>query len=100
MITPRFAMVPFPEAVRELMGTQSLRAFAAKVPMDHRELSRLMRGVSKLDCYVLERIAKAGDVTPAFFMEWRTLRICEVLSGLFAAQPNLSVQALKAMEGL
>jgi hypothetical protein len=47
--------------------------------------------------YDLERIAKAVDVHPAYFREWRELVITEYLASVLANSPNLSVSLLKAM---
>lgn len=98
MITPQYSMDPFPVAVKELIGARALRQFAALVPMDHRELSRMMRG-GKLHRYWLEQIAKAGQVSPAFFVEWRTMFVVEAMSAVFASQPNMSIRAVKILTG-
>jgi hypothetical protein len=95
--TPRYSMHPFPVAVKELIGERSLRQFAAKVPMDHRELSRMMRGVAPPTPYWLEQIAKAGKVNPAFFMEYRHAYVAEVLDVVFTTRPNLGIGVFKKL---
>jgi transcriptional regulator with XRE-family HTH domain len=97
MITPRYSQEPFGEAVKDLIGSRSLRQFAAKVPMDHRELSRLMRGQSKLSVYYLERIAAAGKVHPAFFTEWREQFVISAVQRAFRSRPNMSITAVKQL---
>jgi hypothetical protein len=97
MITPRYSQEPFAVAIKELIGDRSLRQFAMKVPIDHRELSRLIRGERELTRYRLERIAAAGKVAPAFFCEWRTLYFTETLAAVFAQRPNLSIGVVRRM---
>lgn len=100
MIAPRYSQEPFPVAVRELIGDRSLRQFAAKVPIDHRELSRFVRGEVSPSRFWLERIAKAGKVTPAFFVEWRTLYVTEVITAVFVERPNLSIGVVRKMHSV
>lgn len=97
IVTPRFSMDPFPVAFKELLGTRSLRAFALKAGMDFRDLSRKLRGGAKVTRYDYERIARAADVHPAFFVEWRSSVILDLLADVFAARPNLSITMLKAL---
>ena len=99
IITPRFSNDPFPVAVKALIGQESLRSFASRAGMDHRRIAKLMlaREDSKLDRFDLERIAKAGDVHPAYFLEWRVMTVTELLASVFAASPHLSITALKSL---
>lgn len=97
MITPRYSMEAFGTSVRELIGERSLRQFAGRVPMDHRELSRMMRGETRLTMYWLEKIAVSCRVTPHFFLEYRVLFIADKLEQVFASRPNLSVGVVKKL---
>lgn len=97
--TPRYSMQPFGLAVKELIGERSLRQFAAKVPMDHRELSRMMRGQSQVTAYYMERIASASKVSPAFFLEYRMAYVAEVMGAVFRQRPNLSIGVYKKLKG-
>lgn len=98
MITPQYAQVPFAEAVRPLIDkSPSLRAFAAKVPMHHHTLTRMMRGDVALERWRLECIAKAGKVQPAYFMEYREMMILEAFSAYIRARPNVSIGLHKRM---
>jgi hypothetical protein len=99
MITPQYAMEPFGTAVVELMNGQSLRQFSAKIPMHHESLSRLINGERNIinvhrpfeSMQILERIAIAGKVHPAYFVEWRTLYVLSVMSDMMASRPNVSI---------
>jgi hypothetical protein len=105
MLTPQYATEPFGPAVRELIGQQSLRQFAAKIPMHHYSLTRLMNGerniVNPNDPFTsmktLERIAIAGKVHPAYFIEWRTLYVMAVLNDMMQARPNVSITIFRQM---
>lgn len=97
MITPRYSMQPFPLAVAELKGERSLRQFAMRVPMDHRELSRMVRGEAKPSIFWLEKIAASAKVSPAYFLEWRIEFVTNRLASVFMARPNLSVGVVKKL---
>lgn len=97
IVTPRFAVVPFPEAFKELQGKRTLRAFALKAGMDHRDLSRKLRGKVPITRYDLERMAKCLDVHPAYFAEWRTMMVTDALTHVLTSSPHLSIRALRAL---
>lgn len=97
MITPRYHTGSFAEAICELKGAMSLRAFSAKVPIDHRELSRMMRGAARPSPYWMERIAEAYKVNPAYFADWRIEFVSTALATAFRRQPNLSIRAVKLL---
>lgn len=98
MITPRYSQHPFAEAFKELQGDRSLRAMAFKVGIDHRELSRLIRGQQALTLFVLDQIASKCRVSPAFFLEWRIMYVQKVLGEVMAQRPNLSIGVIKRMK--
>lgn len=98
MITPRYSMEPFSEAVIELIDkATSLRAFAARAGIHHHTITRMIRGQIPLDSYRLEKIARAGKVHPAFFMEWRDQQIVKAVQELLSSRPNVSVRVHKQM---
>lgn len=97
MITPRYATEPFSTSILDLIGKMSLRQFAMKAGMDHRELSRLIRGKQDLTMYVMEKIALAGGVHAAFFMEWRNQFVLHAISSALTSRPNTSIRAVKIL---
>lgn len=105
MLTPRFAVAPFGQAVQELMGEMSLRQFAARIPMHHHALGRLINGDRPVvrpkdhlgSMQLLEQVAKAGGVHPAYFVEWRELFVFNALHSAFQYQPNLSITVMKQL---
>lgn len=92
----RYSMEPFPQAMEKILAGRSQRMFAQKTPGLHQmTLSRYMRGVVEPDIEMLELIAKAAKIHPAYFLEWRALYIGELLTNVFRSNPNLSVSALQ-----
>lgn len=93
MITPRYSMDPFAVAVRELIeAAPSLRAFAKRVPMPYQTLQKMMNGDARLEMWKLEQIARAGDVGPAFFREWREAHVLTAISAVLVSRPNLGIK--------
>lgn len=105
MITPKYSTDPFGESVKTLIGDQSIRSFAAKIPMHYWSLIRLMRGERQIvnphdisaSMTTLEQIAKAGNVHPTFFAEYRTLYIFSMFHDVFAAKPNFTIGLTKRL---
>ena len=97
LIRPRYCMEPFPAALRELIGKKSLRSFAAKVPCNHMTLIRLQRGEIPYTLPLLEAIAAAGKVHPAFFCEYRAMFVADLISQVLSERPNLSIRAVKQL---
>lgn len=98
MITPQYSMDPFGVAVKPFIEkSPSLRAFAAKVPMNHHTLTRLMRGTLPLERWRLEAIASAAKVHPAYFVEYREMFVVEAVSTYLRARPNVSISFTKQL---
>jgi hypothetical protein len=108
LVTPRFSNKPFAEALSDLMGDQSTRAFASRVGMHHSTLSRLMSGdrpISKRydpdgSMKILEQIAAGARVHPSYFAEWRRLWLMKRLDDALDVQPNVSVGLFRKMTAL
>lgn len=108
MITPRYATVPFGDAMNDLIGESSIRKFAAKIPMHYWSLIRLMKGERQIinpydvesSMITLEMIAKAGGVAPSYFLEYRTLYIMKVFRDVFAAKPNATIGLMNKLRDL
>jgi hypothetical protein len=105
MITPKYSVKPFAESMTELIGDQSIRSFAAKIPMHYWSLIRLIRGERRIvnpndiasSMQTLELIAKAGKVHPAYFVEYRTLYIFSMFNEVFEAKPNFTIGLVKRL---
>lgn len=93
----RYAMDPFADVMVKLLAGQSQRLFAKRAGIHQMTLSRLMRGQYEPDRDMLEKIAKAAKVHPAYFLEWRAQYIGAVLTHVMLERPNLSVSAIQAL---
>jgi hypothetical protein len=104
IITPQYSLEPLSESLPALIGGQSLRSFASKVPVHHHQLRRLMRGDAPLTMSMLESLARAGRVGPAYFTEWRAMYLAQMLTDIATSRPNVSVrfykQLARAMDGI
>ena len=98
IITPQFSTKPFPQALTDLRGKTSLRAFAARMGTRHGTLRRYITGVSKLDRYILEQAAAAGRVSPAYFAEYREAEIVEAFTAFLHAKPNMNIKIFKEIQ--
>lgn len=100
LVTPQFSTDPFPQAFAAVQGKRSLRQVASRCGMAHTTLVRFLgRGQRSMvpSRFDLERIARALDVHPAYFREWREAVVCDYLAAVLAARPNLSISLLKAI---
>lgn len=96
MITPKYSMAPFAEAVGELMGGESTASFCRKIGLSRRTFQHMLAGNVRLEMFRLERIAAACEVSPAYFAEWRQAYVLTLVDELLAAQPNLGIKYSKA----
>lgn len=100
LVTPTFSMDAFPEAFRAAQGKRSLRQVAMRSGLSPSSIVRFLKHTKTKrtpDRYDIERIAKALDVHPAYFREWREMVVSEFLMGVLVAKPNLSISLLKAI---
>lgn len=97
VLPPAPSLLPFPEALKEVMNGKSLRWLAPKIPIDVSTLSRVLRSKSTPDIVLLERIAAAVKVHPGYFLEWRALYIGQLITEVYLASPNLSIASHRAL---
>jgi hypothetical protein len=108
MVTPRYSTEPFGEALKELIGEQSIRGFSKKVPMHYWSLIRLMNGERRIvnphdiqgSMRTLELIARAGKVSAFYFYEYRTLYIFSMFEEVFTAKPNFTIGLVKRLSDI
>lgn len=91
----RFSVDPFPAALEELVGDEPKSAFARRVPCDQSTMSQLTKGSRTPSVQMMESLARAGGVTPAYFREWRAYRISTLLGEALAADPAASAAVVK-----
>lgn len=94
-----YSMDPFPEALGKLLNGRSQRAFASKIPCNQSTLSRLLSGEWEPDLVMLERIAEAAKVAPAYFVEWRAMYVGELITKVLTASPNLGITHFRNLRG-
>jgi hypothetical protein len=99
MVTPKYAVDPFPEALTALAGTVSPAEFQHKTMIAPDTFRKMLRGEA-LDMWRLEVVARAYSVSPAYFREWRTDYVLTVVAELLSAQPNLSIRYSKFLARL
>lgn len=93
----RYSTDPMPIALRELMGPLSQGQFALKVPCSQPTLSWLMTGKRNATPEMMESLAAAGGVTPAYFLEWRAWRLAGLLTDAMLADPARTVAMAKRL---
>lgn len=87
---------PFPVSVRELIGSKSLRDFAARAGFGSvQTLIRYQRGERPLTMECMESMAKAGRVEPHYFLEYRAMWLGRELQRAMLARPTESLKAVK-----
>lgn len=91
----RFSVDPFPQALATLMGQRKQIDFAPMMHVSQPQLSRLLTGKVKPDLRMMENAARASDVTAAYFVEWRALKIAEIIADVYLRKPQMSVAAVK-----
>jgi hypothetical protein len=96
MITPRYAVEPFPAAVRTLMGDLTVDEFCRLTTITRDRFTAMCAGEG-VEMWRLEAIARALDVSPAFFLEWRQSYVLTLVEELLVAQPGLSIRYAKAL---
>jgi transcriptional regulator with XRE-family HTH domain len=94
-----YSMDPFPETLAKLLNGRSQRAFAKRIPCNQSTLSRLLSGEWNPDITMLERIAEAARVSPAYFVEYRALFIGQVITKVLISSPNLGVTQMRLLRG-
>jgi hypothetical protein len=86
---------PFRIALASLLVGKSQRQFASRVPMDQSTLSRLLSGAKEPSRDVMELIAAAARVDPAYFVEWRADFVSGLVNDCLRMSPNVGVKIVK-----
>ena len=107
MSSKRFSTEEFGPAVYEVLGDRSVRWLAREVGGSAEQLRRFVTGqrpiVSVHDhrgsMNRIEAVAKALDVHPSYFMEWRRLWVMSLIDSAFASRPDLSIGVFRRYSG-
>lgn len=95
MVTPQYAMEPFAKALTALLESRpeiTVAELARRSGLPRTTIRKMRDGSIPLDVYKLTCIAKAFDVSPSYFREFRESYVLTVMSELLAAKPNLSIR--------
>ena len=91
LVTPQFSVKPFRDAVWERLDGQSLRELAGKMKRSHSYVVRVLNGTYALTGAYVEEFAKALEVHPSYFAEWRRGWLVAVFDRALDARPNASI---------
>lgn len=104
---PRFATVPFGQAVRDILPARRARWLANEVGLHENYLHRLLNGQREIvsiqdpqgSMRRIELFAQALQVHPSYFMEWRRLWVMSLLDAAFTEKPALSIGVYRRFSG-
>jgi transcriptional regulator with XRE-family HTH domain len=101
LFPPSYADQPFPEAFTYAMRVRnhSQHSFAAAVGFNQATVSRLVSGRAEPTVELMERIARALQVRPTYFAEYRALKLGQLVTEVLLADPSLSADSLRRLFG-
>lgn len=96
----RFTNEPFNVALAEVMEGQSQHKFASKIPIAQPHLSRLLSGKQVPTIEVMEGAARAADISPSYFAEWRAMKLGQLLTDVLLEDPDRSTELVKRLAAI
>lgn len=106
MFEGRYSEQPFAQAFRGIAGDRSIRHIANNTGLNRNTVHRLLNGEQVPDEYEIEAIAKAFNVEPSFFAEYRLAYVIGFLYSKLSQNPDATIlffkklrNALKARNG-
>ncbi len=97
LMPKRFSTEPLPVSLRELIGPLTQKQFAIKSSTPRPYISRMLAGKQVPSLETMAAMARAGGVTPAYFLEWRAARLAAVLTSLLVGDPQWSATFAKRL---
>lgn len=94
----RFSDRPFPKAFKSLIGDRSIRHVASKTGLNRNTVHRLLKGEQIPDEYEMEEIAKAFDINPAYFAEYRLAYVVGFIYSRLAVNPEATIVQYKKIQ--
>jgi len=88
---------PFPKAFAAALGRRSQRDFAEDVGYNQATVSRLLSGKIPPTCECMERVAYALKVPATYFLEYRAMKLGQVLTNVLLDNPAVSVEAVRRL---
>lgn len=98
IMTPRYSNETFRFAVVGVTGGLSPAEVGARTGLGTAAYERMLAGQG-LEMWRLETIARAFNLSPAYFLEWRQGYILTVIAELLCLQPGLSIRWTRALDG-
>lgn len=97
-----FASKPFSEAFQAALDERSMshRAFAKETGWTQSTVSRLISGQLEPTVLTMELLADRLNVRPTYFVEYRALKIGQLVTDVFLADPLLSADAVRRLMGV
>ncbi len=93
----RFSNEPFHVTLVTVMNGRSQNYFAKQMHVGQSHLHYLLRGSRKPSIEVMEAAAKAGRTSPAVFVEWRAMKLGQLVTEVLLQRPDVSTQIVKAL---
>ena len=90
---------PFPQALSRLLhaGHYSQRTFSEAIGFNQATVSRLLSGKTLPTVEMMERIAYTLNIRPAYFFEYRAMKLGQVVTEVMLGHPELSVDAVRQL---
>jgi hypothetical protein len=96
-----FSAQPFPQALSALLSAkgQSQRGFASISGYSQASVNRMVSGKFPASADLLEHLSQILDVRPTYFVEYRALKIGQLVTEVLLADPHLSADAVRRLMG-
>lgn len=92
-----YCVEPFPVAFAAALGERSQRDFACAIGFNQATVSRLLSGKTPPTCEVMERIAHTLKLPPTFFLEYRAMKLGQVITDVLLANPQMSIDTVRRL---
>jgi DNA-binding Xre family transcriptional regulator len=88
---------PFPQAFAAALGRRSQRDLAEAIGYNQATVSRLLSGKTPPTCECMERIAAALKIPPTYFLEYRAMKVGQVITSVLLDNPAVSIEAVRKL---
>lgn len=92
-----FVAEPFPQAFAAALGRRSQRDFAEAVGFNQATVSRLLSGKIPPSVECMERVAHCLKLPPTYFLEYRAMKLGQVITNVLLDNPAVSIEAVRRM---
>ncbi len=87
-----YAVLPFVEVFKLLVGNRSIRALQSKLGMSKTHVHDLLKGKVKPTQEEMERLAAIFGKQPSYFAEYRANKIASYIGRQMAIEPDYSIR--------